>query len=122
MRTINLNTLTWRKSSYSNQDGGQCVEVSDDLLSAVTWRKSSYSNQDGGNCIEVSDDLLATATWRKSSYSNQDGGACIEVADDLPALVPVRDSKDPHGPALLFEAPVWSSFVTAMKSGELPGA
>ncbi|MEU4358610.1 DUF397 domain-containing protein [Streptomyces virginiae] len=24
--------LTWRKSSYSNGDGGSCVEVSDDLL------------------------------------------------------------------------------------------
>lgn len=64
-------------------------------LSTVTWRKSSYSNQDGGACIEVSDDLLTTATWRKSSYSNQDGGECIEVSDDLPALVPVRDSKAP---------------------------
>ncbi|WP_330317096.1 DUF397 domain-containing protein [Streptomyces platensis] len=91
-------------------------------LSTVTWRKSSYSNQDGGACIEVSDDLLTTATWRKSSYSNQDGGECIEVSDDLPALVPVRDSKAPHGPALLFNAAAWSSFVTAVKGGTLPGA
>ncbi|WP_406478727.1 DUF397 domain-containing protein [Streptomyces platensis] len=91
-------------------------------LSTLTWRKSSYSNQDGGECIEVSDDLLTTATWRKSSYSNQDGGACIEVSDDFPALVPVRDSKAPRGPALLFNAATWSSFVTAVKGGTLPGA
>ncbi|BDH15872.1 DUF397 domain-containing protein [Streptomyces hygroscopicus] len=91
-------------------------------LSTVTWRKSTYSNSDGGNCIEVSDDLLTTATWRKSSYSNPDGGNCIEVSDDFPALVPVRDSKDPQGPALLFEASAWSSFVTAVKGGALPGA
>ncbi|MGW2027526.1 DUF397 domain-containing protein [Streptomyces decoyicus] len=91
-------------------------------LSTITWRKSSYSNQDGGQCIEVSDDLLTTATWRKSSYSNPDGGQCIEVSDDFPALVPVRDSKDPHRPALLFDATAWSSFVTAVKSGQLPGA
>ncbi|MFG2831615.1 DUF397 domain-containing protein [Streptomyces sp. NPDC048434] len=90
-------------------------------LSTVTWRKSTYSNPDGGQCIEVSDDLLTAATWRKSSYSNQDGGNCVEVADNLPALVPVRDSKDPHGPALFFEAPAWSSFVAAVKSGQLPG-
>ncbi|MFF8788475.1 DUF397 domain-containing protein [Streptomyces sp. NPDC015125] len=90
-------------------------------LSTVTWRKSTYSNPDGGQCIEVSDDLLSTATWRKSSHSNQDGGACLEVSDDFPALVPVRDSKHPHGPALLFEAPAWSSFVTAVKRGQLPG-
>ncbi|MER6052337.1 DUF397 domain-containing protein [Streptomyces sp. NPDC001793] len=85
-------------------------------LSAVTWRKSSYSNQDGGECLEVSDDLLANATWRKSSYSNPDGGACIEVADNVPALVPVRDSKDPQGPALVFEAAAWGSFVTSIKA------
>lgn len=24
-------------------------------LSAATWRKSSYSNGDGGNCLEVAD-------------------------------------------------------------------
>ncbi|WP_407287477.1 DUF397 domain-containing protein [Streptomyces sp. BP-8] len=89
-------------------------------LSTVTWRKSSYSNSDGGACIEVSDDLLTAATWRKSSYSNPDGGACIEVSDDFPALVPVRDSKAPHGPALLFDAAAWSSFVDAVKGGELP--
>ncbi|WP_344291327.1 DUF397 domain-containing protein, partial [Streptomyces synnematoformans] len=69
-------------------------------LSTATWRKSSYSNSDGGQCIEVSDDFLHTTTWRKSSYSNPDGGNCIEVSDDHPALVPVRDSKDPDGPAL----------------------
>ncbi|MGG7572192.1 DUF397 domain-containing protein [Streptomyces sirii] len=64
---------------------------------------------------------LSTVTWRKSSYSNSDGGACIEVADGLPALVPVRDSKDPQGPALLFDAAAWSSFVDAVKGGELSG-
>ncbi|WP_432001697.1 DUF397 domain-containing protein [Streptomyces sioyaensis] len=89
-------------------------------LSTVTWRKSTYSNQDGGACIEVSNDLLTTATWRKSSYSNSDGGQCIEVADNFPSLVPVRDSKDPRRPALIFDATAWSSFVTAVKGGTLP--
>jgi hypothetical protein len=27
MRAIDLSTVTWRKSSYSNQDGGECLEV-----------------------------------------------------------------------------------------------
>ncbi|MFF4039894.1 DUF397 domain-containing protein [Streptomyces sp. NPDC001816] len=31
MRAIDLNTLTWRKSSYSNSDGGECIEVADNL-------------------------------------------------------------------------------------------
>ncbi|MEU6507663.1 DUF397 domain-containing protein [Streptomyces sp. NPDC046942] len=86
-------------------------------LSTVTWRKSSYSNTDGGNCVEVSDDLLRTADWRKSSYSNQDGGQCLEVADNLPAkgLVPVRDSKDTTRTPLLFGAPAWKAFVDGVK-------
>ncbi|MFI0908489.1 DUF397 domain-containing protein [Streptomyces sioyaensis] len=66
--------------------------------------------------------IVSAAKWRKSSYSNGDGGACIEVADGFPALVPVRDSKNPHGPALTFEATTWTAFVTAVKHGQLPDA
>ncbi|WP_329455157.1 DUF397 domain-containing protein [Streptomyces sp. NBC_01497] len=60
---------------------------------------------------------LSVATWRKSSYSNQDGGACVEVRDDFAAVVPVRDSKDPRGPVLVFAVGRWSSFVDAVKGG-----
>lgn len=63
---------------------------------------------------------LSRASWRKSSYSNGDGGNCVEVADGLTGIVPVRDSKDPQGPALLFPAPAWTAFVDALKAGELP--
>ncbi|MCX2185107.1 DUF397 domain-containing protein [Streptomyces sp. SKN60] len=58
---------------------------------------------------------LSTVTWRKSSYSNAEGGECLEVADDLP-LVPVRDSKNPTGPVLLFPAAAWSAFMDGIKS------
>ncbi|MFE7523033.1 DUF397 domain-containing protein [Streptomyces halstedii] len=66
-----------------------------------------------------STDLTTATTWRKSSYSNPDGGACVEVCDDFraTAVVPVRDSKEPHGPALVFAAGGWSSFVRAVKAG-----
>ncbi|MGG7573357.1 DUF397 domain-containing protein [Streptomyces sirii] len=64
---------------------------------------------------------LSTAVWRKSSHSNGDGGNCVEVTDDLPGIVPVRDSKDPHGPAIVFPAAAWSSFVSAVKDAALPG-
>ncbi|MFI1856030.1 DUF397 domain-containing protein [Streptomyces sp. NPDC020480] len=60
--------------------------------------------------------------WFKSSYSNN-GGACIEVAANLVAsrgVVPVRDSKDPNGPALVFSADGWSSFVSAVQRAEFP--
>ncbi|MFF3545027.1 DUF397 domain-containing protein [Streptomyces platensis] len=65
---------------------------------------------------------LSPAIWRKSSYSNGDGGNCVEVVDDLPGIVPVRDSKDPHGPAIIFPATAWSEFVSGVKGTGLPGA
>ncbi|MFF2077659.1 DUF397 domain-containing protein [Kitasatospora sp. NPDC058162] len=62
-------------------------------------------------------DDLTGATWRTSSYSVQEG-QCVEVADGLLDRVPVRDSKDPHGPSLVFPADAWSAFVSAVRSGE----
>ncbi|MEU9052952.1 DUF397 domain-containing protein [Streptomyces sp. NPDC048384] len=53
--------------------------------------------------------------WRKSSYSGSEAGSCLEVLDNHPSGVPVRDSKVPHGPALVFSAANWSAFLTAVK-------
>ena len=39
--------LTWIKSSYSDSQGSNCIEV------ALEWHKSSYSDSQGGNCLEV---------------------------------------------------------------------
>lgn len=64
---------------------------------------------------------LSVATWHKSSYSNSDGGECVEISDDFATVVPVRDSKDPYGPALVFPADSWTAFVSAVKNGELEG-
>ncbi|MEV7775613.1 DUF397 domain-containing protein [Kitasatospora sp. NPDC086791] len=63
---------------------------------------------------------LSSVSWIKSSYSNN-GGDCVEVTADVPGLTPVRDSKDPQGPALLFRAEAWVSFVSAVRSGEFGG-
>nr|WSX78600.1 DUF397 domain-containing protein [Streptomyces sp. NBC_00899] len=63
---------------------------------------------------------LSKAQWRKSSYSNGDGGNCIEVANGLTGVLPVRDSKDPEGPALLFPTAAWSAFVAGVKAGDFP--
>lgn len=84
-------------------------------LSGLTWRKSSYSNTQGGNCLEVSEDLLSAADWHRSSYSNSQGGNCVEVASNVPSLIPVRDSKDPSVGVLLFTPTAWASFVTDVK-------
>ncbi|MDH6579821.1 DUF397 domain-containing protein [Kitasatospora sp. MAP5-34] len=63
---------------------------------------------------------LTDVTWRKSSFSGGNGGNCIEVADGFPSLMPVRDSKDPDGPALVFPTDAWSAFVAGIKSGDFP--
>ncbi|MFF7643518.1 DUF397 domain-containing protein [Streptomyces canus] len=58
--------------------------------------------------------VLPGAAWRASSYSGGQGN-CVEVADNLPALVPVRDSKRPSGPALAFSPRAWSAFVDHLR-------
>ncbi|MBU6530922.1 DUF397 domain-containing protein [Streptomyces mayonensis] len=94
-------------------------------MNDVVWHKSSYSNQAGGDCVEVATELLAVVpvrdasgtSWRKSSYSNQEGGNCVEVADGVTGVVPVRDSKAPGGPVLCFEHGSWARFIGELKVG-----
>ncbi|MBB0243441.1 DUF397 domain-containing protein [Streptomyces alkaliphilus] len=57
--------------------------------------------------------------WFKSSYSGN-GGQCVEVAANLAGplgVVPVRDSKNPHGPALILPTASFASFVTGIRAG-----
>lgn len=54
------------------------------------------------------------AVWIKSSYS-QGGNDCLEVATGHPTAAPVRDSKNPLGPKLVFRAESWSAFVENLK-------
>jgi Domain of unknown function (DUF397) len=73
----------------------------------------------------MSADFDSTAAeWTKSSYSGSNGGQCVEFSRSYLAsgLAPVRDSKNPNGPALLFSTDGWSSFIAAVKQGELPMA
>ncbi|WP_432000031.1 DUF397 domain-containing protein [Streptomyces sioyaensis] len=61
--------------------------------------------------------------WVKSSYSSQDGGNCLEWSPayaGAQGTVPVRDSKAPEGPALMFKPTAWSAFVTGIQAGDFP--
>ncbi|MFE6777531.1 DUF397 domain-containing protein [Streptomyces sp. NPDC057702] len=62
----------------------------------------------------------APLTWLKSSHSNGGGGNCVEWAPTAATsgTVPVRDSKDPHGPTLAFDTAAWTAFVGAVQRGE----
>jgi hypothetical protein len=62
------------------------------------------------------------AVWRKGSRSNGSGGACVEVASNLPGVVAVRDSKDPHGPRLVFTPAAWEAFTARIRNGDFDAA
>ncbi|MFI5864308.1 DUF397 domain-containing protein [Streptomyces sp. NPDC051546] len=77
-------------------------------LTHARWRKSSYSGNTGGDCVECAP--LGSAAWRKASYSGNTGGECVEVAAQ-PCLVAVRDSKNPEGPAFTVGHAAFTTFV-----------
>ncbi|MFG3408225.1 DUF397 domain-containing protein [Streptomyces sp. NPDC048142] len=62
-----------------------------------------------------------TQQWVKSSYSNN-GGTCVEWAPrtaSTTGIVPVRDSKNPSGPALGIPATAFATFVAGIRAGSL---
>jgi hypothetical protein len=54
--------------------------------------------------------------WRKSSESGTD--ACVEMAVAGPDEVLVRDSKNPAGPVLRYNAREWTAFLAGVRAGE----
>ncbi|MFJ2594769.1 DUF397 domain-containing protein [Streptomyces erythrochromogenes] len=77
------------------------------------WRKSSYSGNTGGDCVECAP--LGGAAWRKASYSGGTGGECVEVAGQ-PCRVAVRDSKNPGGPAFTVAPAAFTAFVRSLRA------
>jgi Domain of unknown function (DUF397) len=57
---------------------------------------------------------LVGASWRKSRASGA-VGACVEVAWLPTDLVAVRDSRDPHGPALVYPHTGLARFLAGAK-------
>jgi hypothetical protein len=58
---------------------------------------------------------LAELAWRKSSLSGQNG--CVEVAA-AGQLIAVRDSKNPEGGHLMYNAQEWRAFLAGVRNGE----
>jgi len=62
-------------------------------------------------------DLLGAVTWRKSRASNPRGD-CVELARLDGGGVAVRNSRDPHGPALVYTPAEIAAFLAGGKAGE----
>ena len=78
--------------------------------SGTQWRKSSYSGDQGGSCVECAP--LGPLAWRKSTYRGDQGGDCVEVADIPTATtIAIRDSKNPAGPTLTLDPAAFSTFL-----------
>ena len=69
------------------------------------------------NDTTVPADLLGAVTWRKATASNPRGD-CVELARVAGDAVAVRNSRDPHGPALVYTPAEIAAFLTGAKAGE----
>ena len=63
---------TWRKSTYSGSNNGNCVEVG-------AWRKSTYSGSNGGDCVEVGSETECAVAVRDTKNPS---GAVLTFAPD----------------------------------------
>ena len=68
----------------------------------------------------VDDAAALSVAWRKSTYSDA-GTQCVECGTVDAETVAIRDSKDPHGPALLFSRAAVAAFVASAAAGEFGG-
>ncbi|WP_257001947.1 DUF397 domain-containing protein [Streptomyces sp. WZ.A104] len=57
------------------------------------------------------------AVWTKS-HKSAANGQCIELAPIEKGVVALRNSRDPHGPALLFTAAEVDAFLDGARKGE----
>jgi hypothetical protein len=83
------------------------------MPTVTQWRKSSYSGDQGGQCVECAP--IGPLAWRKSSYSGDQGGDCVEIAETpcstTPTTLAIRDSKTPAGPILTLDPAAFTTFV-----------
>lgn len=62
-------------------------------------------------------DELTGTTWQKSRLSNPSGN-CVEVARLPGGGFAVRNSRDPHGPALVYTPDEMAAFILGAKDGD----
>ncbi|MCT9930750.1 DUF397 domain-containing protein [Planotetraspora sp. A-T 1434] len=83
-------------------------------LSMARWRKSSFSGDNGGNCVEIAEVADVTDS-SDQTVGHVDGPG---HKSDHSRLIAVRDSKNPDGPKLFFTPSEWAAFVQGVKADE----
>lgn len=68
-------------------------------------------------CNGMSAAELSGASWQKSSISGSPG-ACVELAGLGTGEFAVRNSRNPHGPALIYTRAEIEALVEGVKNGE----
>ncbi|MBW8737704.1 MAG: DUF397 domain-containing protein [Streptomyces turgidiscabies] len=56
-------------------------------LSSAHWRRSSYSNANGGNCVEITEDFPGVVPVRDSKNPNPQGPVLVVPAVTWDAFV-----------------------------------
>ncbi|MFF7788940.1 DUF397 domain-containing protein [Streptomyces sp. NPDC007991] len=79
------------------------------IPAGIQWRKSSYSSDQGGQCVECAP--IGVLAWRASTHSGDQGGQCLEVAETPHATIAIRDSKNPAGPILTLDPATFTTFI-----------
>ncbi|MEV0847452.1 DUF397 domain-containing protein [Streptomyces sp. NPDC049954] len=67
----------------------------------------------------IPNSAVSGLVWTKSSYSGGNNDCVETAAGQLVGRTPVRDSKNPTGPALCFPELSWDVFVAAVKADSL---
>lgn len=66
----------------------------------------------------MSADQLGNAVWRKSSRSGAQGN-CVELTWPDGDVAAVRNSRDPHGPVLLYDRADLATFLAGVRQREV---
>ena len=69
--------------------------------------------------MSMTEDCPELAGWRKARRSMANGN-CVEVRP-VNGAIAVRDSKNPNGNVLAYDAASWNAFTTAARQGRFDG-
>lgn len=83
----------------------------------MTWRKSSRSSNQGGQCVEA----RALPAWRKSSRSGSQGGQCVEARTLSGGYQVRDSKLGNASPILGVDRAEFTALLTDLKSGRLDG-